>query len=355
MGKTERVLNILNDKQLDGLFLIKRANVNYISRFSDEAAYVLISNKGKFLITDGRFFELAQKECEDFEIINLQKISGGLLGAIKKICNENSIKRLGFEKEWTSYSMFEGMQNVLKDVELVPTSGIIEELRYVKDNEEIELLREAGKITDFAFEEVIKHIKAGMTENEVAAKLEYIIKMNGGDGVGFETILISGKKTSLPHGKPDNKVIEEGDFVTLDFGALYKGYTSDMTKTIVVGKPSERQVEIYNVVKEAQKAGLDTIKDGITAKVPDDAVREIVKDYIEYYYPGIGHGVGRDLHEPPFISNSASRTIKKNCVITMEPGLYIPDWGGVRIEDSILVTETGYERLTKSTKDLICL
>ena len=150
-------------------------------------------------------------------------------------------------------------------------------------------------------------------------------------------------------------MIEEGDFVTLDFGVLYKGYTSDMTRTVVVGKPTDKQVEIYNIVKEAQQAALDTVKDGISSKVPDDAVRQIVKDYIEYYYPGIGHGIGRDLHEPPFIGKSGGYTIKKNCVITIEPGLYIPDWGGVRIEDSILVTEDGYERLTKSTKDLICL
>lgn len=355
MGKIEKVLQALKEQQLDGLFIVKKANVNYISKFTDEAAFVLITRKGNFFITDGRFIELAEKLCEGFEIINWQDLGKGVLGVVEKICKDVGIKRLGFEEEWTSYSMYENMKGILKDIELIPTKGIIEALRYIKDEEEINILREASRITDEAFEEILNHIKPGMTENQVAAKLEYIIKMNGGDGVGFETILISGKKTSLPHGKPDDKVIEDGDFVTLDFGALYKGYTSDMTKTIVVGKPNEKQIEIYNVVKEAQQAGLDTIKDGISSKVPDDAIREVVKDYIEYYYPGIGHGIGRDLHEPPFIGKNGGYIIKKNCVITVEPGLYIPDWGGVRIEDSILVTEDGYERLTKSTKDLICL
>lgn len=355
MTKVDRALKALEEKQLDGLFLVNMANVNYISKFTDEASFVVLSNKGNYFITDGRFYEVAQTLCKGFEIINWQSLGKTVIGVVNNICKDLGINRLGFERKWVNYSMYEDMKENLKEIELVPTQDIIENLRYIKDEEEIEILREASRITDKSFEEILKHIKAGMTERQVVAKLEYIIRMNGGDGVGFDTILVSGKKTSLPHGKPDDKVIEEGDFVTLDFGALYKGYTSDMTKTIVVGKPSDKQVEIYNVVKEAQQAGLDTIKDGINSKLPDDAVREVVKDYIEYYYPGIGHGIGMDLHEPPFIGNRGGYIIKKNCVITMEPGLYIPDWGGVRIEDSILVKEDGYERLTKSTKDLICL
>ena len=355
MKKIEKVLKVLEEQKLDGIFLNKQANVNYISGFNDEASFVLISPKGYFFITDGRFFEEAQNICKGFEIVNWQKIGDNVIKALEKICKDLNIKRLGFEGKWISYSMYENMKEALGNTELVATENIIEDLRYIKDEEEIEILREASRITDKAFEEILNHIKAGLTERQVVAKLEYIIRMNGGDGVGFDTILVSGKKTSLPHGKPDDKVIEEGDFVTLDFGVLYKGYTSDMTRTVVVGKPTDKQVEIYNIVKEAQQAALDTVKDGISSKVPDDAVRQIVKDYIEYYYPGIGHGIGRDLHEPPFIGKSGGYTIKRNCVITIEPGLYIPDWGGVRIEDSILVTEDGYERLTKSTKDLICL
>ncbi len=355
MENIDKLLKVLEEKHLDGLFIVKEPNVNYISKFTDEASFVIISNSGNFFITDGRFFELAQKLCQGFEIINWQNFDKGVLEVVAKLCKDVGIKRLGFEKKWTSYDMYDDMRKVLEGVELVPTQDIIENLRYIKNEEEIENIREAVKISDKAFEEVIKYIKPGVTEREVAAKLEYIVKMNGGDGMGFDTILISGKKTSLPHGKPDDKVIEKGDFVTLDYGVLYKGYTSDMTKTVVVGEPSDKQREIYNVIQDAIQAALDTIKDGISSKVPDDVVREVVKDYIEYYYPGIGHGIGRELHEPPFISQKGGYTIKKNCVITVEPGLYIPDWGGVRIEDNILVTEDGYERLTGTTRDLICL
>lgn len=355
MKRVKKVLELLTDKDLDGLFLVKRANVNYISRFSDEASYVLVSTKGCFFITDGRFFELAQKECKGFEIINWQKIGKSVIDGVKEICEKHDIKKLGFERVATSYDMYENLKKTMPDVDLIPTSNLIEEMRYVKDEEETEILKEASRITDKAFEEILNFIKPGMTENQVAAKLEYIIKMNGASGVGFETILISGKKTSLPHGKPDDKIIESGDFITLDFGALYKGYTSDMTRTIVVGTPNDKQVEVYNLVKQAQQAALDMIKAGVTSKEPDDVIRKIVKDYIEYYYPGIGHGVGRELHEQPFLGKNGDRIIEKNCIITVEPGLYIPDWGGVRIEDTIVVTETGNERLTKSSKELICV
>lgn len=238
-------------------------------------------------------------------------------------------------------------------VKLVGKEGIVEELRYVKTPEEIEKIRKASEITDHAFEEILKYIEIGMTENQVAAKLEYIVKMAGADGMGFDTILISGSKTSLPHGKPTNKLIEAGDFVTMDFGAMVDGYTSDMTRTIVMGQASQEQMEVYRLVKEAQQKGMDSIKPLVTSDLPDQAVREVLKDRIQYYYPGIGHGIGLDLHEAPFISQKGGYTIEENCIITVEPGLYIPGWGGVRIEDSILVTREGYERLTKSSKDLI--
>lgn len=355
MERLNKTQEILRDNEWDALFLVKRANVNYISRFSDEAAYALIGTNKQFLITDGRFFELAQEECKGFRIINWQKIGTSIVDAVKEICKNNGIKKLGFERAATSYDLYDRLQSSMTDVELIPTNNVIEDLRYVKDEEEIEILKEASRITDKSFEDILNFIKPGMTENEVAAKLEYIIKFNGASGVGFETILISGKKTSLPHGKPNDKVIEKGDLVTLDFGALYKGHTSDMTRTIVVGTANEKQIEIYNIVKKAQQIGLDTIKAGVTSKAPDDKIREIVKDYVEYYYPGIGHGVGRELHEQPFLGKNGDRIIEKNCIITVEPGIYIPNWGGVRIEDTIIVTETGNERLTKSSKDLICV
>lgn len=355
MDRIAKLLEKLKVNNLDGLLITKMANVNYISRFKDEFAYVLVCKEGNFIITDGRFIEIAEKRCENFKAINWKNSYSSMLQCIDHLCKNYGINSLGFEKENISYALYDKLKSNLSNTTLVPTSNIIEDFRYIKDEEEIELLRKASAITDKAFTEILNFIKPGLSEKAIAAKLEYIIKLNDGDGVGFDTILISGKKTSLPHGKPDNKIIENGDFITMDFGVLYHGYTSDMTRTIVVGKPSEKQVNIYNLVKEAQEAALSTIKAGITAKVPDDKVREILNDHLEYYYPGIGHGVGRELHEEPFISKTASRIIEDHCVITVEPGLYIPNWGGVRIEDTVLVKDEGVEILTKSPKDLLSI
>lgn len=355
MNKKNELMQILENHDIDGFFVSKENNVNYLSGFTDEASFIFITPEENFFITDGRFEELAQKLCLGFTIINWQKTNKSLIQVIYDLAKEKHINKIGFESQWLSYENYEKMKRTVKDIPLIPTSNIIESLRYVKTPEEISKLRKASDITDYSFEEIIKYIRPGMTEKQVAARLEYIIKMAGGDGVGFDTILISGEKTSLPHGKPSDKKIQKGDFVTMDYGALVDGYTSDMTRTIIIGQASEKQIQIYNLVKEAQEKALETIRDGINSDLPDTKARQIVEKYIDYYYPGIGHGIGLDLHEAPFLSSRGDYKIKENCVITVEPGLYIPNWGGVRIEDSVLVKKDGFERLTKSSKDLIII
>lgn len=351
--RIKRVIENLESKGLEALLLIKQANVNYVSGFTDEASFALVTTKGNFFITDGRFYELAQNQCEGFEIINWQKIGSHFTDAVEYICKKINIKKLGFEPEIVTFDVYKSLENKLVNAELIPVSDIVEDLRYTKDEDEIKLLRKACSITDEAFSEIVEYIEPGMTENQVAAKLEYILKIKGASGPSFDTILISGTKTSLPHGKPDDKVIEDGDLITLDFGALYKGYHADMTRNLIVGEPTKKQIDLYNTVLRAQEAALESLKPGVLSSEPDSVVREIVKDYIEYYYPGIGHGVGLELYENPFISKDGDMKIEKNCVMTVEPGIYIPGFGGVRIEDTILVTENGVERLTQSTKELI--
>lgn len=353
--RVKKVVSDLESRNLDALLLIKKANVNYVSGFTDEASVVLITTEGNFFITDGRFYELAQKQCRGFEIINWQKIGSHFTDAIKYICKKININNLGFEPESVTFSIYKNLESKLSNIELIPVSNIIENLRYIKDEEEIKLLRKACSITDEVFSEIVKYIEPGMTENQVAAKLEYLLKIKGASGPSFDTILISGTKTSLPHGKPDDKVIKEGDLITLDFGALYKGYHADMTRNLIVGKPTRKQKDLYDTVLRAQEAALESIKPGVLSNEPDKVVREIVGDYIKYYYPEIGHGVGLELYENPFISKNGNMKIKKNCVMTLEPGIYIPGFGGVRIEDTILITEKGVERLTLSPKELISI
>lgn len=355
MKRTERLSLLLNENNLDAIFLTKRSNVNYISKFTDEAAFVLACKDKFYLITDGRFTELAQKECVGFEVVNWHLFDRNLIKAVSHICNENGVKKLGFERSNITFDRYEALKNMLSNVDLIGTDGLIESLRYVKDETEASYIKKACEIGDKALEELVPHIKVGVSEKELCARLEFYLKMNGADEIGFETILISGAKTSLPHGKPDNKLIEDGDFVTIDFGAKYNGYISDMTRTFIVGNPSEKQLEVYNLVKEAQLVGLSKIKAGALAFEPDQAIREVIKKYEEFYYPGIGHGVGMDLHEEPFLGNYGTKVIEKGCIITMEPGLYIPGFGGVRIEDSVIVKDDGIEILTKFPKELMIL
>ncbi|WP_035294407.1 Xaa-Pro peptidase family protein [Clostridium sp. KNHs214] len=352
-NRIEKLLTEMKKQHIEGLFLMREANVRYISGFTDSDSYVFISEKRNFFITDGRYTEQAQKQCPDYKVIKWGKPVGTLGDTVKQITKDLGLKSIGFEKDKMTYALYEDFKEKIEEAELIPTSGLVESLRYVKDEQEIANTREACRIADVAFEKILNFIKPGMTESDVALELEYYMRKEGASGVGFDTILISGKKTSLLHGKPDNKVIEDGDLITLDYGALYNGYISDMTRTIGVGHLDDKKIEIYNLVMHAQEEGLKTIKAGVIGKIPDDRIRDIIKDYEEYYYPGIGHGVGRELHEQPFLGKYCNMTLKENCVITLEPGIYIPEWGGVRIEDTIVVKNDGYEILTNSPKKLI--
>lgn len=353
-----RIENLLVEMKkcgMDGLFLMREANVRYISGFTDSDSYVLITEKGNFFITDGRYTEQAEKQCPDYKVIKWGKPVGTLGDTVNNIAKDLGLKSIGFEKDKMTYALYEDFKGKLEAVELVPTLGLVEKLRYVKDEEEISNIKEACRIADVAFERILDFIKPGISESEVALELEYYMRKEGASGVGFETILISGSKTSLLHGKPDNKIIEDGDLIILDYGALYNGYISDMTRTIGIGHLDDKKIEIYNLVKKAQQQGLDAIKAGESGKTPDDKIRSVIKEYENYYYAGIGHGVGRELHEEPFLGKYCNRILQENCVITVEPGIYIPGWGGVRIEDTIVVKKDGYERLTNSTKELIIL
>lgn len=357
MKQIGKVLEIVQEQKLDGIYVTKKSNVNYITGYPDELAYAVIGPKGQYVITDSRFTELAEQSCPEFEIINWHLYDRSIPKAVAAACVKAGIKRLGFEECFTPYDKYAALNGLLKDqgIELVPTQNIIEELRYTKSEEEAANTRIACQIADQALEELIPYIKAGVTERELCARLEFSMKMHGAHDLGFETILISGAKTSLLHGKPSDKKVEEGDFVLIDYGAMYNGYISDTTRTFIVGTPNEKQVEIYNLVKEGQETGLSYMGPGVHATKPDQEIRKKVAEYEEYYYAGIGHGVGLDLHEDPFLGNYGTKTMEPGCIITMEPGIYIPGWGGVRIEDTVLITGEGKEILTHFSKELMIL
>ena len=226
----------------------------------------------------------------------------------------------------------------------------------IKDAKEIELIRKAVQISDEAFSHVIKIIKAGMTEKEVAAEIEYQMCKLGSERPAFQTIVASGLRGSLPHGIASDKVIQEGELVTMDFGAVYKGYHSDITRTVCVGKASQKQKELYHIVLDAQLSGVAAVQEGRKNNAVDSAARYVIiqNGYGKYFGHGLGHGVGLEIHEWPRLSPKAEpMTLASGMIVTVEPGIYLPDWGGIRIEDTVLVTSNGYDKLTQSTKKLL--
>lgn len=357
MSRIDRLLEKLKKEKIEGMLLVTDANIRYLTGYTGSDSFVIITEKDKYFITDGRYVEQAEKECPDFKVVNWRQISTRISESIREIIKDSKIQNLGFEKNHITYEFYSNLTEDAKKVQFIPTKGVVESIRYIKDNDEIKSIRKACEISENSLSKALDFIKPGVTEKEITAELEYNIKKQGADGVGFKTILISGKRTSLLHGIPSDKAIAYGDFITIDFGAKYDGYICDMTRTFVVGKASEEQRKVYQTIQDALKSATDSIKAKVSSKIPCEKAKEIVEKsgYLNHYYPNLGHGVGLILHEEPFMGPASEYTLEENCVITVEPGIYIPDWGGVRIEDMVLVTEEGFEILTKSSKDLIVL
>lgn len=263
-------------------------------------------------------------------------------------------KTIGFEAAHLTVEQYQNLQSEVK-AELVPADGIIEEFRSIKRPEEIECLRISCDIASRAYEKIQKDIRVGITEKELAARLSLYMVLEGADTQPYGNILISGARTSLLHGIPSQKAIEYGDLVLMDYGCQYHGYLSDMTRTLVVGRATPKQKEVYRIEQQMVAAVEGFLKDGVSAS---DAYYESTKiiegtEYFPYHYTGIGHGVGMFVHEIPFMSPVSKNIVHANNVMTVEPGIYIPGWGGIRIEDQLLITETGNENLISATKELI--
>ena len=350
-SRLERLLKKLSDEEVDAILIGKPENVFYVSGFNGDSTFLFISKNFRKLITDGRYTEQAESQAKNFEVI---KHTEGIFSKLADEVKNSAVKKIGFEGNFFTFDEYEKLKENLPDVEL--KSVEINSLRQIKDAAEIFCIRRACEIADKSFAEILKFIKAGVREFEVAAELEYIMRKFGAERAAFDTIVASGVRGSLPHGRVTEKIIESGDFVTLDFGAVFNGYHSDMTRTICVGRASNRQREIYNAVLDAQIYGLEVIKVGDGGKAIDEKVRERLKNlgYGENFVHGLGHSLGLEIHEEPRLSpRSTCERLEENMIVTDEPGVYIPNFGGVRIEDTVLVTENGAETLTKSPKNLL--
>lgn len=343
----------LEENGVDALLITNEYSRRYMTGFTGTAGVAIVSKNDAVFITDFRYTEQAANQIKDFRIV---KYSQTLIEEVANQITEMGIKSLGFEKDDLTYSGYELYKQVIL-ADFVPLSGLVEKIRLIKTEEEINIVKAACRIADQAYEYIVTYIKPGMTELDVSNELEFFMRKLGATSSSFDTIVASGVRSALPHGVATNKVIEQGDFVTLDFGAVFNGYISDTTRTLAVGEPSEQLKEIYQVVLDAQLLALEKVKPGMTGIEADAIARDYIasKGYGEAFGHSLGHGIGLEVHEGPGLSSRSAITLEPGMIITIEPGIYLPNIGGVRIEDDALVTENGLEKLTHSTKELLIL
>lgn len=351
----EKLIQSMKEEYIDGMFISNPQDVQYVSNHKGNEAFVIITLNNKYLITDPRYVEQASYESPDFEIVNWNR-KNMLMSIVNKIVIDEKVKRLGFEAEYITYSQFTEMFDLI-EVEITPVIDIVRKIREIKTDEEIKYLREACEITGRAFKLLLDDIKAGISEIELSAKAGYYMRMEGGDAISAENIILSGNRTSLLMDKPSKKKIEKGDFILINIGAKYNGYCCDFSRTVVLGKPKEEQVKMYETIIKAYDEMMKTIKHGISGVEPYLSLKKVMDEskYKNYFYSGIGHGVGLFLYEEPFLGPVSKSILKARNVMTVEPGIYIPGWGGMRIEDQILVKENGYEYLANITREMISI
>lgn len=346
MKALERLRAFLEQEKVDGIFIKGDSSIRYFTGFTGGESLLYVDARRAVIITDSRYTLQVRQQAPECELV--EHLHGFWPEAAKLPQSDN----LALDGDYFSYTEQCALAAVLphaawKNVNLVG-------LRAVKTPEEMQLIRRAVAISDEAFLQLLPHIRAGRKESELAAELEYNMWKLGSTKPSFETICASGKRSALPHGVASDKVVEEGDFITFDFGATYGGYCSDITRTVVVGKATPWQKEIYDIVLQANLLGEKTLKAGLTGIQVDGAVRDFIgsKGYGPNFGHGLGHGVGLDIHEKPVLNRANGQPLPAGAVVTIEPGIYLPDKGGVRIEDTVLVTETGCERLTSVPKEL---
>ncbi|RQD67231.1 MAG: aminopeptidase P family protein [Tindallia sp. MSAO_Bac2] len=338
------------EHQADGVLITGGANRYYLSGFTGSAGAVLIMKDRRFVISDFRYQQQIESESPEYEFLMIDQ-HNPITGYLKEL----GLKKIGVEEGKIVYSQILDIQKNLDPVELIPLDGLMERERSVKFKEEVDEIRRAAEITDRGWEYIKEQIRPGIMEKELALDLEFFIRNHGAEGISFPIITASGCRSSLPHGRASDKIIDEGDFVTIDFGCRVNHFCSDMTRTVVVGKASDQQKKIYETVLKAQKTALNAVRPGITGVELDEIARNIIKDagFGEAFGHGLGHGVGLEVHELPHINHKGTNPMEPGMVITIEPGIYLPEPGGVRIEDLVVVTEDGFEVLSHSDKELL--
>ena len=351
--RLQKIRRLISEEDLDALVIISPNNRRYLSGFLGTAGVLLISNEKALLVTDFRYINQAEDQAPLFEVIRWQD---DLFKCIAPLVEENGWEKIGFEAGQLVYSTFEEMKEKLP-AEMVPVKETAEKLRIVKDSEEIALMRRGAGVLDRAFSMIQETAKPGMTERELALELEIFLLREGAEEKSFNFIVASGHRGAMPHGVASDKKMQSGELVTIDFGGIFGGYATDMTRTFAIEKINGQQKEIYDIVYKAQREAAAVVKPGLPVNEVDAVARNIIKEagYGEYFGHGVGHGVGLEVHEQPTLNHLKSTELKPGMVVTIEPGIYLPDVGGVRIEDMLAVSENSAESLTNSPRELINL
>lgn len=340
----------MSEKKLDALLVTKAENIYYLSQFTGGSdARLFIDYEHQSVLTDARYLMQVQQECPGWDLVE-EKPPG--TEQLVLFCNKT--KRLGFEGHNMTYQFYKMLDNST-DCELISVENLIEAMRAVKDENELERLRMAARAGDETFSEVLKSIQPGRSELKIANQISFLLREKGCARESFDTIVLAGEHASLPHGHPGSKSLLGGDMVTMDFGGFYKHYAGDMTRTIAVQYASPRLRQIYEIVLEAQQAALGKVKAGINCRDVDGAARDVLRkaELEQYFQHSTGHGLGLEVHEYPSLSQRSNTVLAENMVVTVEPGVYIPGWGGIRIEDTVVVEARGCEIITRSEKGLI--
>jgi len=352
MKNIDKFLSLLGE-EADGLLLTSRYSRHYGAEFDIAEGVAIVTKQGCRYFTDSRYIESAEKGIQGFQVVEMTR-SAPYPQLLNQAISDFGVTKLGYEEEYLTVAELMNYEEKL-NAKLIPMNEKIHSFRSVKEDWELERMRRAQDITDKAFSEVLGRIRVGMTEKELLAELIYCLYKNGSDGLAFDPIVVSGPNTSLPHGVPGDRVIREGDFITMDFGAMCQGYCADMTRTVAVGYATEEMKKVYDTVLRAQLAGIAATKAGVTGRDVDAAARQVITDagYGKYFGHGYGHSIGMECHEMPSCNPGGSKIMEENMIASAEPGIYLPGKFGVRIEDLLIFKAGGSENITHSPKNLI--
>ncbi len=361
----EQIFKFLNNlpkeegnAKVDAAVIYSNVNRFYLTGFKSSDGVVIITRNNSYLLVDFRYYEIAKKTVENFEVILVNNFKN----SIKDIIKKENLKGILLEFEKLTLSVAKNLEAIINEcgaTAIISSTldNILSSIRIIKTKKEVEKIKISQQIAEAAFDFVLPRIVPGIREKDVALDLEFFMRKNGASSSAFDIIVVSGKNSSLPHGEPSDKAIEEGEFVTIDIGAVYKGYNSDMTRTIAIGEITDRQKEVYNTVLKAQNAALDILKPGVRCSDVDKVARDIIYNagFEGCFGHSLGHGVGLEVHESPSLSPKNMELLKPGMVVTVEPGIYIKNDFGVRIEDMVLINDSGYKNFTNIKKDLIII